>query len=162
MKFRTWLKEEKERKIQLTIEKRQYWESRIGSVVAEIEKFKLDEHILQQAEESLAGKSKTELILSYDEVEQLRKNHNTTNIVALNSKMYYCFDDDNKELDLTDKNNNLTAMFGARLHYTCIMHYDLCACMAKNLGLLWFQFYFVAGSGIQTHIILLTLTKIVD
>ena len=87
MKFRTWLKEEKERKIQLTIEKRQYWESRIGSVVAEIEKFKLDEHILQQAEESLGGKSKTELILSYDEVEQLRKNHNTTNMVALNSKL---------------------------------------------------------------------------
>jgi len=83
----TWLKEEKERKIQLTIEKRQYWESRIGSVVAEIEKFKLDEHILKQAEESLAGKSKTELILSYDEVEQLRKNHNTTNMVALNSKL---------------------------------------------------------------------------
>ena len=87
MKFRTWLKDEKERKIQLTIEKRQYWESRIGSVVAEIEKFKLDEHILKQAEESLAGKSKTELILSYDEVEQLRKNHNTTNMVALNSKL---------------------------------------------------------------------------
>ena len=87
MKFRTWLKEEKERKIQLTIEKRQYWESRIGSVVAEIEKFKLDEHILKQAEESLAGKSKTELILSYDEVEQLRKNHNMTNMVALNSKL---------------------------------------------------------------------------
>ena len=36
--FRAWIKDEKARKINTTNEKREYWETRIASVIEEIEK----------------------------------------------------------------------------------------------------------------------------
>ena len=77
-----WMKEEHQRKLDLTNEKRVYWESKIATAVEEIEKFKLDEHILQKA---VAKDS--DVILSFEELQELRENHATTNMVQLNSKL---------------------------------------------------------------------------
>ena len=85
--IRTWIKEEKERKINITKEKREYWETRIASVISEIEKFKLDEYILKNAEDRKKGKSSTKFVLSNEEFEALKKKHTATNMVALNSKL---------------------------------------------------------------------------
>ena len=93
--YRAWLKEEKERKVNLTNEIRLYWESRIEIVVGEIEKFKLDELILKNVEERKQGKQNTNFVLSYEELEEIKANHATTNMVQLNSKL----DSAKKELD---------------------------------------------------------------
>ena len=77
-----WMKEEHQRKLDLTNEKRVYWEAKIAAAVEEIEKFKLDEHILQKA---VAKDS--DVILSFEELQELRENHATTNMVQLNSKL---------------------------------------------------------------------------
>ena len=76
------MKEEHERKISLTNEKRVYWETRIAAVVADIEKFKLDEHIIEKAETN-----KSENMLSKEELAELKVNHASTNMVQLNSKL---------------------------------------------------------------------------
>ena len=76
-------------------QKRFYWESRIANVVAEIEKFKLEEHMLQQEEERRKGNSNTAFMLSKEELDELKTTHATTNSVALNSKL----DAAKKELD---------------------------------------------------------------
>lgn len=94
--FRTRQKEEKERQIHVMHQKRSYWESRIGNVVAEIEKFKLDEYILKQAEEGRKGRANTEFMLSNEELDELRTHHATTNLVALKSKLEAA----KKELDV--------------------------------------------------------------
>ena len=59
-----------------------YWEARIAAVVADIEKFKLDEHIIEKAE---ANKSQS--MLSKEELAELKANHASTNMVQLNSKL---------------------------------------------------------------------------
>ena len=64
------------------MKKRVYWEAKIATAVEEIEKFKLDEHLLQKAE----GKD-SDVILSFEELHELRENHATTNMVQLNSKL---------------------------------------------------------------------------
>ena len=56
-------------------------------MVAEIEKFKLDEYILKKADDRKEGKSSTEFMLSNEEFEALKKKHTATNMVALNSKL---------------------------------------------------------------------------
>jgi len=81
-KHRSWLKEEHERKISLTNEKRVYWEAKIAGVVSEIEKFKLDEHIIKKAEAN-----KSEDLMSKEELEVLKVNHAATNMVQLNSRL---------------------------------------------------------------------------
>jgi len=86
-RHRAWIKEEKERKINTATEKREYWESRIASFVAEIEKFKLEEHIIMKSIEKKEGKSTYEVMLSNEEFEELMTKHKATNMVALNSKL---------------------------------------------------------------------------
>ena len=76
------MKEEHERKISLTNEKRVYWEAKIAGVVSEIEKFKLDEHIINKAEAN-----KSEDLMSKEELEVLKVNHAATNMVQLNSRL---------------------------------------------------------------------------
>ena len=68
--FSAWMKEEHQRKLDLTNEKRVYWESKIATAVEEIEKFKLNEHILQKAESK-----DSDVILSFEELQELRENH---------------------------------------------------------------------------------------
>merc|ERR1712241_428024 len=91
-RHRAWIKEEKDRKITLTNEKRAYWESRIDIIVTEIEKFKLDEHIIQKAEaintsnSDITGANEIN-ILSKSELGELKANHATTNMAQLNSKL---------------------------------------------------------------------------
>ena len=85
--FRAWIKDEKARKINTTNEKREYWETRIASVIAEIEKFKLDEYILKNAEDRKESKPSIEFMLSNEEFEILKKKQTATNMVALKSKL---------------------------------------------------------------------------
>ena len=68
--------------ILISISTRVYWEARIAAVVADIEKFKLDEHIIEKAE-----KNKSESLLSKEELAELKANHASTNMVQLNSKL---------------------------------------------------------------------------
>ena len=84
---RARIEEDKARKLTVLHKKRSYWESRMTEVMSEIEQFKLDEYILQQAEEHYNGNSNSEMILTPEELNQLRVHHATTNLVALNSKL---------------------------------------------------------------------------
>ena len=59
----------------------------MASVMSEIEQFKFDEYILQQAEEQYNRKCNSEIMLTPVELQQLKVHHATTNLVALNSKL---------------------------------------------------------------------------
>ena len=56
-------------------------------MTAEIEKYKLDEYILKNAEDRRASKSNAKFTLTNEEFEALKKKHTATNMVALNSKL---------------------------------------------------------------------------
>ena len=57
------------------------------TVMSEIEQFKLDDHILRQAEAQLNGKNDSGIMLLPEELHQLKSHHATTNLVALNTKL---------------------------------------------------------------------------